>query len=182
MTGPEEAIQFQSRQQHSVPNVSSYVALNNGMKANNQAMTILVLLASPNKAANTPQLAGLESPHDFTGWTSKFHHHHSKFIWALPKGLSVKTKKQLAAETLQQRHKRNLDGGCILSRQEETSDIVIFCALYSSVNMEMEVILWKEKGEKDKRMIENKRSLTGGHKYMAKKERSILWNDNVYVW
>lgn len=29
--------------------------------------------------------------------------------------------------------------------QEEPSDLVMVCALYSSVNMEMEVIKWKEK-------------------------------------
>lgn len=54
--------------------------------------------------------------------------------------MGVKTQKQLAAETLQERHKSDLDGGCILSGQEEPSDLVMVSALYSSVNMEMEVI------------------------------------------
>lgn len=75
-----------------------------------------------------------------------------------PKGLGVKTQKQLAAETLQERHKSDLDGGCILSRQEEPPDPVMFSALYSSVNMEMEM-WWKEKEEEeeeDGQMTENK--------------------------
>lgn len=51
-----------------------------------------------------------------------------------------KHRKQLAAETLQERHKSDLDGGCILSGQEEPPDLFIVSALYSSVNVEMEVI------------------------------------------
>lgn len=56
------------------------------------------------------------------------------------------TQKQLAAETLQEQHKNDLNGSCILFRQENPSDIVMFSALYSNVDMEMEVIWWKEKG------------------------------------
>lgn len=59
--------------------------------------------------------------------------------------MGVKTQKQLAAETLQEQHKSDLVG-CILSGEEEPSDLVMFSALYLSVNMEMEVIRWKEKG------------------------------------
>lgn len=69
--------------------------------------------------------------------------------------MTVKTQKQLAAETLQELHKSDLDGGCILSRQEEPSDLVMFSALYSTVNMEMEVTRWKEKEEKNGQMTEN---------------------------
>lgn len=59
--------------------------------------------------------------------------------------MGVKTQKQLAAETLQEQHKSDLVG-CILSGEEEPSDLVMLSALYLSVNMEMEVIRWKEKG------------------------------------
>lgn len=42
--------------------------------------------------------------------------------------------------------KSDLDGGCVLPRWEENSDLVMVPALYSSVNMETEVIWWEEEG------------------------------------
>lgn len=89
------------------------------------------LSASPKKTANTPQLAGPESADDFIGWALlKVPRHHFKFIVQAQKLLRVTTQKQLAAETLQEQHKSGLDGGCILSRQEEPSDLV-FCPLFN---------------------------------------------------
>lgn len=98
------------------------------------------------KAANTPQLAGLESTDDFIGWAPL------KGPFTILSSLSraqrfgCQTQKQLEAETLQEQHKSDLNGSCILFRQENPSDIVMFSALYSNVDMEMEVIWWKEKG------------------------------------
>lgn len=81
------------------------------------------------------------------------------------------------AETLQERHKNDLDGGCILSGQEEPCDLAIVSALYSSVNMEMEVTLWKEQAGRvwindDDEKDMTARRLTGGKKYRAKGYRS----------
>ena len=51
--------------------------------------------------------------------------------------MGLKTRKQLVADTLQQQYKNDLDGGCILSGQEESCDLVTVSALYSSVNWEI---------------------------------------------
>ena len=81
--------------------------------------------------------------------------------------MGVKTQKQLAAETLQEQHKSDLDDSCILSRQEEPTDLVMFSALYSSVNLEIGVVLWKEKGEvRINGRKRNKREETHGRKEM----------------
>lgn len=46
------------------------------------------------------------------------------------------------------RHRADLDGGYILSGQEEPHDLVTVNALYSSVQVEVELVLWEEKGSR----------------------------------
>lgn len=98
---------------------SSDPGQNNAVEASHQAATnarASDLTANPDQAANTPQLAGSEAAHDFIGFSParpKRPCPHFKSIVPDPKVWVSETQEKLAAETLQERHKSDLDGGIL---------------------------------------------------------------------
>lgn len=78
------------------------------------------------------------------GPTLKGPRRHSKFIVQGPKALGVRNTETAGSGNTSTTTEGDLVGGCILSGQEGPPDLILGFALYSSVNMETEVIEGKE--------------------------------------